>query len=214
MDIKSYFSNKYLKMRKRNFIFLTIIGLWLIYFFWAAGIGERTILMDSIPVWETHLIIGLIVGSVVAYITKSLCYSKVELLSTFILGGVVGSVCILHVYAVCAYLTPGYIINYEPEYKYTSNIIKYGSGYRYTSDLNKSRYFYCSGGLSIKDIHTKNWIRFCKEIPELDYEYEQARNTVWVTARVNKFGTYIIDYKIIPKDEREHFLNSEFGGYI
>ena len=208
MDIKSYFSNKYLKMRKRNFIFLTIIGLWLIYFFWAAGIGERTILMDSIPVWETHLIIGLIVGSVVAYITKSLCYSKVELLSTFILGGVVGSVCILHVYAVCAYLAPGYIIKYESEYKYISNIIKYESGYKYTPNINKYRYSYCRGDLSIKDIHTQRWIKFCESIPELDNEYKQGVNTVWVTARVNKFGTYIIDYKFISESERNYLMSS------
>lgn len=138
MDIKNYFSNEYFKMHKRNFIFLTIVGLWLIYFFWSVGARARTVLMDSIPVWEAHLIIGFIVGSVVTYIKKSLCYFKVELLKAFILGGL--SVCILHIYAVCTYLSPGYIIKYESDCNYTPPWV-------YSRQ--------CNGGLSTKDIHTK-----------------------------------------------------------
>ena len=199
MDIKYYFSLIFLKKHKRKIIFLSVIGLWFIYFLWGIVIALRTALVDSIPVWETHILAGLIAGLTFSGIMKFRGCSRIDALSFFIEGAVVGSICVLNIYAICTYLAPGYTIEYESEYQYT---------------VPKMGYRRCSGGLSIKDIHTKNWIRFCKEIPELDYEYEQARNTVWVTARVNKFGTYIIDYKIIPKDEREHFLNSEFGGYI
>jgi hypothetical protein len=196
MDIKGCFSMIFFKRYKGIIIFLSVVCLWFTYFLWALRIGERTALMDSIPVWETHIIIGLIVGGVVAYIMKPFRPSQIEMLAFFIAAGVVGSVSALNIHAVYAYLSPGDVVNYEAEYKVRSL-----RGHHFRNS--------CSTALLIKDKHTENWIQFCKVGSEVYTETKYGMNTfMWVTARINKFGTYIIDYKFISESERNYLMNS------
>lgn len=191
----------FLKRHKGKIIFLSIVCLWFTYFLWALRIGARTVLMDSIPVWETHIIIGLIIGGVVTYIMKSFCCSQIEMLAFFIVAGVVGSVSALNIHAVYAYLSPGDVVNYEAEYQVRSLNTSVLRGHRFRNS--------CSTGLLIKDKHTENWIQFCKVGSEVYTETKYGMNTfMWVTARINKFGTYIIDYKFISESERNYLINS------
>lgn len=98
MDIKGCFSLVFFKKHKRKIIFLSVIGLWFIYFLWGIVIALRTVLVDSIPVWETHILAGLIAGLTFASIMKFRGCSRIDALGFFIEGAVVGSICVLNIY--------------------------------------------------------------------------------------------------------------------
>lgn len=196
MNIKGYFSKDYLKKHRRKVILYSAFSLWGIYILWAFGVATRTVLMESIPVWETHIVTGLVVGLVFACRMKSRVDSRMEVVSFFIEGAIIGSMSVLFIYAVYVYLVPSDIVHYKSEYEVTT-----------PGPVYKNR-FRCEKGLNIKDVYTRKWFKFCKGESELDNEIKHGMNAVWVTARINKFGTYIIDYKFISESERNYLMNS------
>ncbi|OTA14147.1 hypothetical protein Xvie_03952 [Xenorhabdus vietnamensis] len=167
------------------FIFL-IIAFWFWYMIWASNIGRHTVLSDSIPEWTTYITFATIIGLILAVRAAYYRPSK-HIMESFFCGFSLGFVCIINIYDVCTYLFPGEIIHYESDYKVTfpgPAITRFGS---------------CEAGLWIKDIHTGRWIQLCTNKLDVHNQQNQGMNGVWVTARINKLGSYIIDYKFIFK---------------
>lgn len=100
-------------------------------------------------------------------------------------GFCLGFILSLNCYDVCVYLFPDKVISYESEYDVVfpgPSIGKYG---------------HCEAGLWLKDQNTSRWIQLCTNKEFLRSHHKQGMTGVWVTARVNKIGSYIVKYEFI-----------------
>ncbi len=55
----------------------------------------------------------------------------------------------------------------------------------------------CEAGLWIEDQSTNRWIELCTNKMDLDKNIQQGMQLVWVSARTNKIGSYIMNYTFI-----------------
>ncbi|MEA9390075.1 hypothetical protein SJI19_05840 [Acerihabitans sp. TG2] len=184
----------YFKRKIKNTILVIVIfcamALWFWYMLWASKIGRNTILMKSIPEFMSYITFGCIIGLVFA---GCVTYQRPEnktpahILETFLGGFCIGFVCILHCYDVCTYLLPGEIIRYESDYELTFPGPAIGKSSR------------CEAGLWIKDAHTTRWIQLCTNKSTLFKKQQYGMDAVWITARSNRLGSYIVDYQFINR---------------
>lgn len=168
----------------------SLLGAWILYMLWAARIGMRTVLMASIPEWTTYITAGFVIGLIFAakaFYARPAQRKPTQAVDPFFGGFCLGLACSINIYAVCVYLLPGDIIHYESAYEIT---------YPGPSAGKFSR---CEAGLRIKDINTGRWIELCTNQSDLDKQRQRGMNAVWVTARANKVGSYIIGYQFIFK---------------
>ena len=96
-----------------------------------------------------------------------------------------GCVLSLYCYDVYVYLFPDKIIGYESEYE----VVFPGP--------SRGKYGHCEAGIWLKDQNTTRWIQLCTNKEFLRNHRKQGMTGVWVTARVNKIGTYIVKYEFI-----------------
>jgi hypothetical protein len=106
----------------------------------------------------------------------------------FIAGGLVGLTLSLNAFDAYVYLFPDKTISYTSDYD-VSIPGPYRGRYR------------CEAGVWLKDISTSRWIELCssKEELKIGNKRQQGMDAVWVTARVNRVGSYIVDYQFIFK---------------
>ncbi|WP_192553519.1 hypothetical protein [Pseudomonas sp. IzPS59] len=166
-------------------IVFLLLGLWFFYMSWALRISARTILMREIPEWTTYLLFGALVGVIFAGRTF---YSRpAEKMAKRVIDSFLGGFCIsfffsLHAYDVGTYLLPGKVVNYESTYEITFPGPATGKTGR------------CEAGIWIEDPNTRRKIHLCTTKSDLDEQKKRGMDAVWVTARMNKMGSYIIGY--------------------
>lgn len=169
-------------------VFLVIFVAWLAYLMWSSGIGKHVVLMKDIPEWTTYLTVGSISGLFFAGLAvyfRPVGESASYVLKLFGGGFSIGFVTVLNCYDVYVYVTANKITQYESEYEV-----------RFPGP-SKGKYSHCEAGLWIKDAPTKSWIQLCTNRTDLYNERKQGMTKVWVTARSNQVGSYIINYHFI-----------------
>ncbi|VVM48096.1 hypothetical protein [Pseudomonas fluorescens] len=173
------------KFRKQAIaaIVCLLAGGWIYYFCWAAGISARTILMPELPEFTTCLIFGALVGIVFAGRAIRAGETAKGAIQSFGGGFCISLFFSINFYDVCAYLLPGKVVSYESEYEVTYP--------------GPSRY--CEAGLWINDPNTHRRIELCTNKTELNERIGRGIYAVWVTARTNKLGSYIIGYTFFRK---------------
>lgn len=166
-------------------IVLLLLGLWLFYITWASRISAHTFLMPEIPELTTYLLFGVLVGAIFAGRTF---YSRpAEKVAKHVINSFLTAFCLsfafsLHAYDVIAYLLPGEIVNYESSYEITFPGPATG------------KYSRCEAGIRIEDPNTRRKIQLCTTKSDLYGQNKRHMNAVWVTARTNKIGSYIVGY--------------------
>ncbi|WP_162286518.1 hypothetical protein [Pantoea stewartii] len=184
-----YFENKYKKWFILS-VFFIIFGGWCWYMPWASGISRNTILKKSVPEWETYISFGALIGVfslVYAFYSPNFNKKLKDLSSAFFGGFCLGFVSILNCYDVCVYLFPDKIIGYESQYE----VVFPGP--------SRGKYGHCEAGIWLKDQNTTRWIQLCTNREYLHSHRKQGMTGVWVSARVNKIGSYIVQYEFIYK---------------
>ncbi|EMF1897489.1 hypothetical protein [Enterobacter roggenkampii] len=185
---KNYsFEDKRKKLLVTAVIF-SVLGGWLWYMSWASGISHNTILKKSVPEWMTYISLGVLIGTIfvmrVFYLrtfNKTLEYIASAFFSGFCLGFVLS----LNGYDIYVYLFPDKIIGYESEYE----VVFPGP--------SRGKHGHCEAGLWLKDQNTNRWIQLCTNKEYLHSHRKQGMTGVWVTARVNNIGSYIVSYEFI-----------------
>jgi hypothetical protein len=176
---------------KKNIALLTIwfvLGLWCWYMLWASSLSHRTVLMKFVPEWMTYITTGSVVGVICAgraAYWRPVGKTPKYVLEMFFCGFCFGFVCVLNVFDVYVYTFSDKLINYESEYE----VVFPGPAV--------GKFSRCEAGLWIKDLHTNSWMQLCTNKKNLYLNRKQGMDRVWVTARVNDLGSYIIDYKFI-----------------
>ena len=105
--------------------------------------------------------------------------------NTFLCGFSLGLVLSLNCYDIYVYLFPDKIIGYESEYE----VVFPGP--------SRGKHGHCEAGLWLKDQNTNRWIQLCTNKEYLHSHRKQGMTGVWVTARVNNIGSYIVNYEFI-----------------
>lgn len=178
---------------KSKRIVLTVVvfllfGAWLYYVGWASKISARTVLMPEIPEWSTYLLISSITGltaAIRALYKRPWRKTAIQVLNYFAGWFCLGFILSLNGYATVAYLLPGEIISYKSSYDL-----------RYPGP-SKGKFGRCEAGLWIEDQSTNRWIELCTNKMDLDKNIQQGMQLVWVSARTNKIGSYIMSYTFI-----------------
>lgn len=178
---------------KSKKIILTVVvfllfGAWLYYVGWASKISARTVLMPEIPEWSTYLLIGSITGVTAAI--RTLYKRRERKTATQALNYFTGWFCLgfilsLNGYDTAAYLLPGKIISYKSSYEL-----------RYPGP-SRGKFGRCEAGLWIEDQSTSRWIELCTNKMDLDKNIQHGMQLVWVSARTNRIGSYIMSYTFI-----------------
>lgn len=146
--------------------------------------------MEAIPQWLTSITIGCSIGVLFA---GRVCYfrpigKKPEyILEVFSGGFCLGLISSLGFFDVYCYFSPGELVTYTSDYK-----ISYPGPFT-------GKFSRCEAGLWINDVHTHRSIQLCTSRSELYTQRMHTSDAVKVTARVNKFGSYIIKYTFITK---------------
>ncbi|MGV1169014.1 hypothetical protein ACV6DN_18925 [Enterobacter asburiae] len=169
-------------------ITFVILGAWFWYMAWASNISDNTILQKSIPEWITYISIGALIGALFvirAFFVHAFNQTLKYFSNTFLCGFWLGFVLSLNCYDIYVYLFPDKIIGYESEYE----VVFPGP--------SRGKYSHCEAGLWLKDQNTHRWIQLCTNKEYLHSHRKQGMTGVWVTARVNKIGTYIVKYEFI-----------------
>ena len=187
MNKTYYFENTY---RKWSIIAMMciIMGGWFWYMLWASSISNNTILQKSVPEWITYISFGALIGSfslIRAFYLRTFNKTLKYLCNAFFGGFCLGFVLSLNCYDVYVYLFPDKIIGYESEYE----IVFPGP--------SRGKSGHCEAGIWLKDQNTTRWIQLCTNKEFLRNHRKQGMTGVWVTARVNKIGTYIVKYEFI-----------------
>lgn len=178
----------------KNFVVLaavmTILGLIMWYMLWASALSQSSVLIKTIPEYSLYLafaaILGLIAAGWSAYSAQRPIAIK-PLLNTFASGCCLGFIAILNSFSVYVYLFPEKVISYVSEYE----VVFPGPA--------RGKYGHCEAGLWIKDVNTAQWIKLCTNKNALYNHRKQGMDAVWVTARINKLGSYILNYEFIYK---------------
>ncbi|WP_433589979.1 hypothetical protein [Pseudomonas koreensis] len=165
-----------------------LFGAWLYYLGWASKISARTVLMPEIPEWSTYLLISSITGLTAAIRTlhkRPGRKTAIQALNSFTGWFCLGFILSLNGYATATYLLPGEIISYKSSYEL-----------RYPGP-SMGKFGRCEAGLWIEDQSTNRWIELCTNKMDLDKNIQQGMQLVWVSARTNKIGSYIMNYTFI-----------------
>lgn len=179
--------NKYRKWFSTAITYLIAGGLcW--YMLWASAISHYTVLQNTVPEWTTYFCTGITTGSlsfIYAFYIRTFNRTLKYLLNAFTGGFCLGFILSLNCYDVCVYLFPDKVISYKSEY----DVVFPGP--------SKGKYGHCETGLWLKDQNTSRWIQLCTNKEFLRSHHKQGMAGVWVTARVNKIGSYIVKYEFI-----------------
>ncbi|RUR92624.1 hypothetical protein [Pectobacterium polaris] len=160
------------------------------YMLWASQLSRRTILIETLPDFTIYLTFGIVLGLIFA---GRALYSRVvkkklkHMLEMFLYGFVLGFLSIANIFDVYVYLFPDDVINYTSDYE----IVFPGP-----STGKSSR---CEAGLWIRDVHTGQLKQLCTNREALFKKRRQGMDALWITARVNELGTYIVDYRFTYK---------------
>lgn len=160
------------------------------YMLWASQLSRRTVLVDTLPELTIYLTFGGVTGLIFAVRTFNSGSTKKKLkhmLEMFLGGFVLGFLSIVNSFDVYVYLFPDDEISYTSDYK----IVFPGP-----STGKSSR---CEAGLWIKDTHTGQFKQLCTNRETLFKKRRQGMDALWITARVNKLGTYVVDYHFTYK---------------
>lgn len=186
--------NRYIKKDYSLTIFITSFILFIIYTSWASIISENTILMESMhEIKLMFIVMGIFATGAAIAATRLVypCCSRVGfifILTMFIFGGTIGLGLSSNALDAYVYLFPDKTIYYASQYD-----VLIPGPYR-----GKYR---CKAGIRLKDIHTSRWVYLCasKEELEIGNKRKPGMDAVWVTARVNSVGSYIVNYQFIFK---------------
>ncbi|SCM51478.1 hypothetical protein [Hafnia alvei] len=186
--------NRHIKKDYEIIILITFFILFIFYISWASRISNNTILIKSDSEAKLSLIVIGIMATAATIGAARLTSAPrtrndcIFISSMFIAGGLVGLTLSLNAFDAYVYLFPDKTIYYISEYD-VSIPGPYRGRYR------------CEAGLRLKDIHTSRWIELCtsKEELKIGNKRQQGMDAVWVTARVNHVGSYIVDYQFIFK---------------
>jgi len=166
-------------------IALLLLGLWLFYMTWASRISAHTFLMPEIPELTTYLLFGVLVGTIFAgrtFYSRPADKIAKHVISSFFTAFCSSFLFSLHAYDVIAYLLPGEIVNYESSYEITF------------PGPSTGKYSRCEAGIRIEDPNTHRKIQLCTTKSDLYEKNKRHMNAIWVTARTNNLGSYIIGY--------------------
>ncbi|MEQ6967058.1 hypothetical protein [Pectobacterium polaris] len=160
------------------------------YMLWASQLSRRTILIESLPDFTIYLTFGIVLGLIFAgraLYSRSVKKKLKHMLEMFLYGFVLGFLSIVNIFDVYVYLFPDDVINYTSDYE----IVFPGP-----STGKSSR---CEAGLWIRDVHTGQLKQLCTNREALFKKRRQGMDALWITARVNELGTYIVDYRFTYK---------------
>ncbi|ASN87014.1 hypothetical protein WBW39_07210 [Pectobacterium versatile] len=160
------------------------------YMLWASQLSRRTILIEALPDFTIYLTFGIVSGIIFAgraFYSRSVKKKLKHTLEMFLGGFVLGFLSIVNSFDVYVYLFPDDVINYTSDYE----IVFPGPPKGKTSR--------CEAGLWIRDVHTGQLKQLCTSRETLFKKRRQGMNELWVTARINKLGTYIVDYRFTYK---------------
>lgn len=187
MNRNSNLENKYRKWLIITVIYIIMVG-WCWYMLWASGISHNIILQKSVPEWITYISFSALIGSlsfIHAFYLRTFNKTLKYLCNAFFGGFCLGFLLILNCYDVYVYLFPDKIIGYESEYE----VVFPGP--------SRGKHGHCEAGIWLKDQNTTRWIQLCTNKEFLLSHRKKGMAGVWVTARVNKIGTYIVKYEFI-----------------
>lgn len=157
---------------------------------WASSISYYTVLQESVPEWATYICFGTFTGSLfliyVSYV-RNVNKTLKDLFNAFFGGFLPGFLLALNCYDVYVYLFADKTIGYESEYE----VVFPGP--------SKGKYGHCEAGIWLKDQNTSRWKQLCTNKEYLRSHRKQGMTGVWVSARVNNIGTYIVKYDFIYK---------------
>ncbi|MBA0208361.1 hypothetical protein [Pectobacterium brasiliense] len=160
------------------------------YMLWASQLSRRTVLIDTFPELTIYLTFGLVLGLIFAgraIYSRSVKKKLKHMLEMFLYGFVLGFLSIVNIFDVYVYLFPDEVISYTSDYK----IVFPGP-----STGKSSR---CEAGIWVKDVHTGQFKQLCTNREMLFKKRRQGMDELWITARVNELGTYIVDYRFTYK---------------
>ncbi|WP_113632996.1 hypothetical protein DUT67_18215 [Pectobacterium peruviense] len=169
---------------------LSIMLLIFWYMLWASNLSRSTILIKTLPDFALYLTFGIVLGlifAVRALYSQSIKKKLKHMLEMFMGGFVLGFLLIVNIFDVYIYLFPDDVINYTSDYE----IVFPGP--------SKGKSSRCEAGLWIKDVHTGQFKQLCTNRETLFKKRRQGMDELWITARVNKLGTYIVDYRFTYK---------------
>ncbi|BCQ36445.1 hypothetical protein ERHA54_40420 [Erwinia rhapontici] len=165
-----------------------VMGLWFWYMIWASILSHRTVLMEFVPEWMVYITTGAVIGLFFAGRTvyrRPVNKTPKYVLEMFFGGFCFGFICVLNIFDVYIYCFPDNLIRYESEYE----VVFPGP--------SRGKSGHCEAGLWIKDPHTNRWLQLCTNKKELSYKRRQGMDRVWVTAKVNHIGSYIVEYEFV-----------------
>ncbi|AWH89694.1 hypothetical protein [Limnobaculum parvum] len=154
------------------------------YLLWSASISNRTVLIPEFPFFTITLIVSAIFG-IIFLLCKQFKRTIKERLVIFLFGTCISLVVCSNLFDVYVYLFPEKTISYITEYK-----VSY-------LGPRRGKFGRCEAGLRIKEQYTGRWIEFCssKEALKPGEQRKQGMNGVFVVAKVNKLGAYIVQYE-------------------
>ncbi|UNK63215.1 hypothetical protein [Buttiauxella ferragutiae] len=155
---------------------------------WASSISHNTILQKSVPEWATYISFGVLIGCfsfIHAFYLRTFNKTIKYLCNEFFGGFCLEFVLSLNCYDVYVYIFPDKIIGYESAYEVVF------------PRPSRGKHGHCEAGIWLKDQNTTRWIQLCTNKEFLRSHRKQGMTGVWVSARVNKIGTYIVKYEFI-----------------
>jgi len=182
-----YFENKW-KKGSTIFAVLIVFAGWIGYMLWASNISRHTVLQESVPEWLTYFSVGAVTGCLCAaraFYLRTFNKTLKYFANAFMGGFVLGCVTALNCFDVYVYLFADNVISYASDY----DVVFPGPSVGKTGR--------CEAGLWLKDRHTNRSIQLCTNKDALYLNRKQGMTGVWVTARVNTIGSYIVDYRFI-----------------
>lgn len=184
----SYKKSIFSKTNIAVWVMFTVLGLWFWYMLWASTLSHRTVLMGFVPEWMVYITTGAVVGLFFAGRTvyrRPIDKTSKYVLEMFFCGFCFGFICVLNSFDVYVYLFSDNLIHYESEYE----VVFPGPA--------RGKSGHCEAGLWIKDVHTNRWLQLCTNKKDLSAKRKQGMDRVWVTAKVNDIGSYIVNYEFV-----------------
>lgn len=194
MDVKSKINTLLSYIFSKKFVVTAVFMSFFIaimwYMLWATSISHYTVLVKDFPELRIYLGFGFSMGLILTLgsLRHLPSTKKLKYLGERFLGySAVFTVLVLNSADVYVYLFPDKTIGYLSEYD-----VEFPGPARGKSG-------HCEAGLWIKDTNTDRWKELCTSKAALLVERRQGMDAVWVTARVNKLGSYIVNYEFVYK---------------
>ncbi|ADO48649.1 hypothetical protein [[Enterobacter] lignolyticus] len=160
------------------------------YMLWASALSGRTALDKSFPELTIYLtvccIIGVIFAARAVYRPPAGKTPK-YVFEVFGHGFCLGLMLVLNSFDVYVYLFPDKTVQYVSDY----DVVFPGP--------SRGKSGHCEAGIWIDAPYSHRQKQLCTNKTDLFLRRKQGMDGVWVTARVNKLGTYIVDYTFIYK---------------